>query len=65
MENTDVFAGFDLTPGAGQGTWFGVSTHGKVGTLLNILRGNPIPNGKRSRGKLRGMTLLFLMDACN
>ena len=47
----DCIGGLDLQPGRG-GTWFGVSTKGKIGTLLNILQPEGPDLGTRGRGHL-------------
>jgi len=49
---SQCIGGLDLTAGRENGTWLGMSKHGKVGSLLNILTPyDPLPS-KRGRGHL-------------
>ena len=54
--------GLDLMRGRENGTWFGVSKHGKIGSLLNILTPyDPLPS-KRGRGNMIN-TVFVLFNA--
>ena len=45
-------SGLDEEPGREGGTWFGVSTQGKLATLLNILKNGAPDKDKKGRGHL-------------